>query len=259
MSIKMIISPAKTLDFESAPVTDTYTMPRFLDDSQELIDQLKNLTSEDVQALMKVSENIADLNVDRFNQWQPDFTLKIAKQAVLSFKGDVYQGLGAETLPADLLEASQDRLVILSGLYGLLKPLDLIQPYRLEMGTKFDNHRGTNLYKFWGDKLVDQLNSEMSNDDLLINLASNEYFKALPKKKIDAKLITPEFKDMKNGQYKMISFYAKKARGMMVRYLLENNASTEQDLLGFNYEGYQYNAELSKPDAPVFTRDQESA
>lgn len=250
----MVISPAKTLDFDSAPVTDTFTEASFLNQSQQLIDDLKLLSADDVKQLMKVSDNIAELNVTRFNDWQRPFTPQTAKQAVLSFKGDVYQGLSADTLAPDQLTIAQDRLRILSGLYGLLKPLDLIQPYRLEMGTKFANKAGPNLYKFWGDTLVDALNAEMGDDDLLVNLASNEYFKALPKKKIKAKLITPEFKDFKNGEYKMISFYAKKARGMMVRYLLETDAKTEQDILGFDYEGYRYNEELSGPNAPTFTR-----
>jgi len=254
MAIKMVISPAKTLDFETAPAIDQYNQPRFLDDSEVLIDEIRNLSSDDIAALMKVSDAIAELNHQRFKDWQRPFKPQNAKQAVLSFKGDVYQGLSAETLSEPQFAELDDKLRILSGLYGLLKPLDLIQPYRLEMGTKFENSVGANLYKFWGDKLVESLNSEMADDDVLINLASNEYFKALPKKKINARIVTPEFKDYKNGEYKMISFYAKKARGLMVRYIIDNAIDTPEGIEQFNYEGYQYNKELSTVDKPVFTR-----
>jgi len=254
MAIKVVISPAKTLDFETAPAIDQFSEPRFLDDSETLITELRELSEDDISSLMKVSDAIAELNAKRFEDWKRPFQPQNAKQAVLSFKGDVYQGLNAETLSAKQFSQLDSKLRILSGLYGLLKPLDLIQPYRLEMGTKFANSAGPNLYKFWGDKLVDSLNDEMADDDVLINLASNEYFKALPKKKIKSRVVTPAFKDYKNGEYKMISFYAKKARGLMVRYIIDNAIDSAEGIEKFNYEGYSFNKELSKPDSPVFTR-----
>ena len=251
-----VISPAKNLDYETKPTTDKYTQPELMDDAQELAKVCKTLTPQDLSSLMHISDKLAGLNAARFEEWQPDFTPDNAKQAVLAFNGDVYTGLEAESLNEQELEYAQTHLRILSGLYGLLKPLDLMQPYRLEMGTKLANDRGDNLYQFWGDIITNKLNEQIEaiNAPYLINLASNEYFKSVKKKQLKAELITPTFKDWKNGQYKMISFYAKKARGMMVQYMIKNKVETMDDLLKFNMDGYEYNTELSKPDAPCFTR-----
>jgi len=219
-----VLSPAKTLDYETAPITQSSTEPRFIDQSALLVEDARGLNPDDIRSLMGVSEQIAHLNHERFMNWQAESTSDNAKQAVLAFKGDVYTGLQAETLSEEGLAFAQDRLRILSGLYGLLRPLDLMQPYRLEMGLKFSNQRGKNLYEFWGAQLTDTLNDDLAsaNTDVLINLASNEYFKAVKPKLLNADVITPQFKDLKNGHYKMISFFAKKARGIMARYIIDN-------------------------------------
>lgn len=255
--MKLIISPAKTLDFESKPVTKTYSEPSFLDQSQQLIDELKELSLADVATLMKLSDKLAALNVARFGSWKTPFTPDNSKQAILAFKGDVYTGLDAESFSDEDFNFAQNHLRILSGLYGLLKPLDLIQPYRLEMGTKFTNSRGKNLYEFWDMQLTDALNREFAEDKepLLINLASNEYFKAVKTKNLQAKVITPVFKDWKNGQYKMISFYAKKARGLMAAYIIQNQLSDPEQLKNFDTEGYYFSEEQSKGNEWVFLRD----
>lgn len=206
---------------------------------------------------MGVSEKIGDLNAQRFQDWTPPFKKSNAKAALFAFKGDVYVGLDAETLSSEQLNYAQDHLRLLSGLYGVLKPLDLIQPYRLEMGTKLKNNRGKNLYEFWGSTLTESINQELKDDDLIINLASQEYFKSLKKKDLRANLISPEFKDYKNGQYKVISFFAKKARGMMARYLIEKKVGDLKGLIKFNTDGYKYSSEHSKEDQPVFIRKQE--
>lgn len=250
-----LLSPAKTLDYENAALSDEFTQPRMLDESALLIDDAKKLTSADVSALMGVSEKIADLNVERFDQWQIPFNAQNAKQAVYAFKGDVYTGLNVETCQADQVSYLQEHVRILSGLYGLLKPLDLMQAYRLEMGIKFENVRGPNLYKFWGDRISNLLNQDAGAAPLIVNLASNEYFKAVDKRALNARIVTPVFKDLKNGAYKIVSFYAKKARGLMVRYAADNFISDVEGLKGFDYEGYAFNAELSEGDTWVFTRD----
>ena len=251
-----VISPAKTLDFETAPITDTYTQCRFLDQSQLLIDELKQLSSQDIASLMSLSDKLAGLNMARFQDWQQPFTFDNAKQAVLAFKGDVYTGLNAETLDAKGLEFAQNHLRILSGLYGVLRPLDLMQPYRLEMGTKFNNLRGKDLYQFWDARIRESLQSEPGlADGVLVNLASNEYFKAVRAKKLKARIITPVFKDWKNGQYKMISFYAKKARGLMSRYIIDHQLDEPEQLKQFDYEGYRFNEAMSKTDEWVFIRE----
>jgi len=257
--MKLVISPAKTLDFESAPVTKTHSNPSFLSNSQQLIDQLKELSQADVASLMKLSDKLAALNVARFGSWETPFTPENAKQAILAFKGDVYTGLDAEHFSEDDFSFAQDHLRILSGLYGLLKPLDLIQPYRLEMGTKFANSRGKNLYEFWDMLLTDTLNKEFSNkkEPVLINLASNEYFKAIKVKSLQAEIITPVFKDWKNGQYKMISFYAKKARGLMAAYIIKNRLKDPEQLKCFDSEGYYFSQEQSTGNEWVFLRDHE--
>ena len=252
----MIISPAKTLDYDSPLATETYSQPDFLDDACELVDQLKTLEPHDISNLMGVSDKLGQLNAERFRRWQTPFTQDNARQAVLAFKGDVYTGLDAESFSAKEFEIAQKRLRILSGLYGVLKPLDLMQPYRLEMGTKLENNRGKDLYAFWGNKITDELNRLLKADDgVLVNLASNEYFRSIRKKELDARLITPQFRDWKNGQYKMISFYAKKARGLMCRYAIQNNITRADDLKGFDLEGYRFSEEQSDGDNWVFLRD----
>jgi hypothetical protein len=252
----MVISPAKTLDFDTASVTQTHTQPRFLDQSSSLIETLRTYSVNDIASLMKLSDKLAGLNVARYASWQPPFDLNNAKQAVLAFKGDVYTGLDAETLDEQGFEFAQVHLRILSGLYGVLKPLDLMQPYRLEMGTKLNNAAGKDLYAFWGSQLRESLEQEPAlADKVLINLASNEYFKAVNAKSLSARVITPVFKDWKNGQYKMISFYAKKARGLMTRYVIDHKLEEPEALKGFDYEGYRYSEEMSKKDEWVFIRD----
>jgi len=254
----MIISPAKTLDYESPLATETHTQPDFLDDACELIDQLKELEPHQVSNLMSISDKLGQLNAERFQCWHTPFTPDNARQAVLAFKGDVYTGLDAESFSSEDFSFAQKHLRILSGLYGLLKPLDLMQPYRLEMGTRFENTRGKDLYAFWGSKITDALNQLLASDDkVLVNLASNEYFKSVQKKHLDARLVTPQFKDWKNGQYKMISFYAKKARGLMCRYAIQNRITQADDLKGFNLDGYYFSEDQSDNNNWVFLRDEQ--
>lgn len=252
-----LLSPAKTLDFDGAALVDTYTQPRMVDRSQTLIDSAKRLTVDDVRALMGVSEKIAELNVQRFSDWSLPFDLQNAKQAVYAFKGDVYTGLNVETCPQEQIDYVDTHVRILSGLYGLLRPLDLMQPYRLEMGVKFETQEAANLYKFWGDQISLQINTDLSSqdDEVLVNLASNEYYKAVDKNVLKARVVTPVFKDLKNGAYKIVSFYAKKARGLMVRFAADNNISSVEGLKAFDYEGYVYSDALSDGDTWVFTRD----
>lgn len=251
-----VISPAKNLDFDTQPHTQQFSQPAFLAQSQQLIDELKPLTPVDVASLMKLSDKLAALNAARFNKWHTPFTLENAKQAVLAFNGDVYTGLDASTLDNAGLEFAQQHLRILSGLYGVLKPLDLMQAYRLEMGTKFANKKGNDLYAFWGSQIREAIQADPALEDgILINLASNEYFKAVEAKKLNARIITPNFKDLKNGQYKMISFYAKKARGLMSRFMIDNKIDQPEQLKDFDREGYRFSAEMSKGDDWVFIRD----
>jgi len=254
----MIISPAKTLDYESPLATETHTQPDFLDDACELIDQLKELEPHQVSNLMSISDKLGQLNAERFQTWHTPFTPDNARQAVLAFKGDVYTGLDAESFSNEDFSFAQKHLRILSGLYGLLKPLDLMQPYRLEMGTRFENTRGKDLYAFWSSKITEALNQLLASDDkVLVNLASNEYFKSVQKKHLDARLVTPQFKDWKNGQYKMISFYAKKARGLMCRYAIQNRITQADDLKGFNLDGYYFSEDQSDNNNWVFLRDEQ--
>lgn len=252
--MKIIISPAKSLDFETKATTELYTQPRFLEQSEKLNKKLKTLSRKKIGELMKISDDLASLNYDRNQQWQPPFTLDNAKQAVFSFTGEVYRGIDVNSLSQEKIPALQEKLRILSGLYGLLKPLDLIQPYRLEMGTKLKVGRAENLYKLWDTTLADSLNDELADGELLINLASSEYFKALPKKTLKVPMITPVFKDFKNGQYKTIMTFAKKARGLMVRYIIDNNVETLEQLKGFDVEGYGFSQEMSTETELVFTR-----
>ena len=252
------ISPAKTLDFDTPATTSEFSQPAFLEQSQKLITELKELSVQDVAELMKLSDKLASLNVARFESWTTPFNPENAKQAVLAFKGDVYTGLDAETLNEEQLAFAQKHLRILSGLYGILKPLDLMQPYRLEMGTKFKNSGGSNLYQFWGNTLTDALNSELAEEDqVLVNLASNEYFKSVKEKQLNGRLITPVFKDWKNGQYKIISFYAMKARGLMTRYIIDHQITDAEQLKAFDYDGYRFSESMSEGDTWVFIRDHE--
>ncbi|WP_028767514.1 peroxide stress protein YaaA [Shewanella fidelis] len=255
----ILVSPAKTLDFDNPAGTNSYSMPTLLDQSEQLIDVCRQLTPTDIASLMKVSDKIAGLNVARFSSWHKEFTPDNAKQAVFAFRGDVYTGLDADTLSEASLQKAQQQLRILSGLYGLLKPLDLMQAYRLEMGTRLVNDRGTNLYQFWGDIITEELNKTIDEqaEDFVVNLASNEYFKAVKPKKLKANLITPVFKDCKNGQYKVISFFAKKARGMMVRYILDNNVTSLEGLTQFDTAGYYYSEKDSTANEPVFLREEQ--
>lgn len=253
----IVVSPAKNLDYESPLATQTFTQPELLDHSQALIDVCKTLTPADISSLMGVSDKIAGLNAARFGEWATPFSPDNARQAVLAFNGDVYTGLDAASFSTQDFDFAQQHLRILSGLYGLLKPLDLMQAYRLEMGTKLANERGTNLYQFWGEIITDKVNEALAaqGDQVLVNLASTEYFKSVKKKSLTAeRLITPQFKDWKNGQYKMISFFAKKARGLMARYIIQNQITDVEQLKGFDLAGYGFNEELTKGDDFVFTR-----
>lgn len=254
----MVISPAKTLDYESSLATEQHSQPDFLDDACELVDQLKTLEPHQVSNLMSISDKLGQLNAERFQQWKTPFTPDNARQAILAFKGDVYTGLDAERFSDKEFEFAQKHLRMLSGLYGVLKPLDLMQPYRLEMGTRFENTRGKDLYAFWGDRITRELNRLLEADDgVLVNLASNEYFKSVRKKELNGRLVTPQFKDWKNGQYKMISFYAKKARGLMCRYAIENGITQADDLKGFNLEGYYFSPEQSDQNNWLFLREEQ--
>ena len=257
----MVISPAKTLDYETPPVTSRHTLPEHLDHAQELITQLRELTPLQIGELMGLSDKLAGLNAARYASWHPDFTPANAKQALLAFKGDVYTGLNAEDFSDDDFDFAQRHLRMLSGLYGVLCPLDLMQPYRLEMGTKLANARGKDLYAFWGERISGWLNEALAEqgDDVLLNLASNEYFGAVQRKALKARVIDTEFRDLKNGQYKIISFYAKKARGLMARYVIKHRLTDPAALLDFDSQGYYYSAKDSTADRLVFLRDQPPA
>ncbi|PVV08741.1 MAG: hypothetical protein B6D77_11295 [gamma proteobacterium symbiont of Ctena orbiculata] len=250
------ISPAKTLDYETPPVTTTHSKPAFLKQSRQLVNNLRDYSALDLAELMKLSMKLSELNFDRFHSWKTPFTLKNAKQAALAMKGDVYTGLDAETLDEAGFNFAQQHLRILSGLYGVLRPLDLIQPYRLEMGTKLANERGKDLYAFWGEQITQALNKDLKaqGDEVLVNLASNEYFKAIKPKSIKGRIITPQFKEKKNGSYRMISVFAKRARGEMSRYIIDNQLQDPKDIQGFKQDGYRFNKRLSKEDQWVFTR-----
>ncbi len=254
----LVISPAKTLDFDTPAKTERFSQPDFLADSQLLIDRARMYSALDIMEVMQVSMKIAELNVDRFANWHTPFSSENAKQAVLAFKGDVYTGLEAETFAEDDFIFAQEHLRILSGLYGLLKPLDLMQAYRLEMGRKVDNPRGKNLYEFWGELITEALNKQLQQlgSNYLINLASSEYFKSVKPKVLKGEVITPEFKDWKNGQYKMMGVYAKKARGQLSRYVIQNKLTEPEAMKAFNVDGYRYNDELSTEIKYVFTRKQ---
>jgi len=251
-----VLSPAKNLDYETELPKQTYSMPRLLDEAARLVERCRELSPQDLSSLMHISDKLAGLNAARFSDWQQPFTPENARPAVYAFDGDVYAGLAAEKLDDEALAYGQDHLRILSGLYGVLRPLDLMQAYRLEMGTKLETDRGNNLYEFWGDHITDLLNKDLAHidSDILINLASNEYFKSVQKKRLQAKIITPVFKDEKNGQYKVISFWAKKARGLMARFILNEKPEQVSDLKAFKASGYRYSEKESRGDELVFLR-----
>jgi cytoplasmic iron level regulating protein YaaA (DUF328/UPF0246 family) len=253
----IVISPAKSLDFDTPPVTTSYTIPEMLDESVKLAGRLKNMSPKQISNLMNISKDLGELNFQRYQTWQLPFTPENAKQAVFAFNGDVYHGLQAKSLALEQLLLAQIKLRILSGLYGVLKPLDLIQPYRLEMGIRLKYYRSKDLYEFWNPALTKKIKEALSESgsNVLVNLASKEYFKSVDNRKLKAEIITPDFKDRKDGNYIMISFFAKKARGLMTRFILENNITKVNDLQAFDMEGYHFNPRLSKLNNPVFTRD----
>ena len=252
------LSPSKGQDFEEPCLSKKHSKPADLKDSESLIKELRKLKSKKLQEMMAVSENIANLNVDRYKSFNTPFTTKNAKQAIFAFKGDVYGGLDLISFNEDDYAYAQDHLRILSGLYGCLRPMDLIQPYRLEMKTKLKNDRGENLYQFWDDRITKSLNKELKKQEeaVLVNLASNEYFKSVKKKEFAGQIITPVFKDQKNGQYKIISFYAKKARGLMARYIIERKLTELSQLQAFAVDGYYFVESESTETELTFYRDE---
>ena len=252
--MKIVISPAKSLDFVTPLPTNIYSGAEFLKEARQVHCVLKTLSPKDLSSLMDISEKLAELNWQRNQEWKTPFTPQNARPAIFAFDGEVYTGIDVHTIPLDKLEDLQSRLRILSGLYGMLKPLDLIQPYRLEMGTKIVVADAKNLYAFWKNNVTTALNKSLAKGELFVNLASTEYFSAVDVKALKVPIITPEFKDYKDGKLKMISFFAKKARGLMVRYIIDTNAQTIHDLKGFNYEGYCFDANLSTEVKLVFTR-----
>lgn len=247
-----VISPSKTQNFDPTGV-DVFTQTRQMAQSGVLVAILKQKNQAEIATLMSISAKLATLNYDRFQTFQTPFTLKNAKQALLAFKGDVYHGIDAPSLSQEDLDFAQQHLRMLSGLYGVVRPLDLIAPYRLEMGTKLANAKGKNLYQFWGDKISRVLNEDES--EVIINLASNEYFKGIDKTALNAKIINIAFKQLKNDQYKIIGIYAKRARGLMVRFMLKNRLTEPESLKAFKVDGYQFSASLSNELTWVFTRD----
>ncbi|GAA5157900.1 peroxide stress protein YaaA [Viridibacterium curvum] len=253
--MKIVISPAKSLDFESPVPKLPHTQPAFLDRSAELIDVLRELTPAEVGQLMDISDKLAVLNVTRYAEWSPPFTRKNARQAVLAFNGDVYEGLNAASLAEEDFKWAQKHLRILSGLYGLLRPLDLMQAYRLEMGTRLQNPLGRDLYAFWGDQITEALNAELKKGEVLVNLASEEYFKSVRPKKLKGPVITPVFQEEKGGSYKIISFFAKRARGLMSRYAIEQRVEDVAQLKAFKVEGYAFTPAVSTDTEWVFRRE----
>lgn len=254
----IVLSPAKSLDYETPPITDKHTLPIFIEESAKLISELKKLSLQEVAELMDLSDKLAALNVARFGEWSKRFTPKNSKQAILAFNGDVYEGLDAKTLNKKSLDYAQDHVRVLSGLYGILKPLDLMQAYRLEMGTSFKNSGGKDLYAFWGEKITQALKVELDQhkNQTLINLASDEYFKSVKTTQLTYPVIAPIFQDEKAGKYKIISFYAKRARGLMTRFIIDNKIDRPEGLKDFNLEGYRYAPKESSLEKPVFRREE---
>ena len=252
--MKLVLSPAKSLNFESELPTSVTTEACFLNEAERLNKLLKKKSARSLSKLMSISNNLGQLNYERNQYWQLPFTKENARSAIYAFSGDVYRGLDAYNIPKEKLNILQDSVRIISGLYGLLKPLDLIQPYRLEMGTKFPVGKNKNLYEFWRKKVTQSLNDELEDNELFLNLASNEYFKAIETKALKVPVITASFKDFKNGEYKMIMTFAKLARGYMTRYIIDTNAKTIDDLKAFNYEGYAFSESMSSKTELVFIR-----
>jgi cytoplasmic iron level regulating protein YaaA (DUF328/UPF0246 family) len=252
----LVVSPAKKLDYESQNKTSIHTTPDYLKDSSQLINRLRDFSTLDISELMDVSTKIATLNFERYASWTSNFNLKNSKQSILAFKGDVYTGMDALSFNSTDFKFAQKHLRILSGLYGVLRPLDLMKAYRLEMGSKLSTTRGKNLYEFWDTIITDGLNQQLKKikSDVLINLASNEYFKSVKKQHLNATIITPMFKDYKNGDYKMIGIYAKKARGLLSRYVIKNKITDPEVIKDFNVDGYKFNKKLSQDNNWVFTR-----
>lgn len=252
--MKLVISPAKSLNYESKVPTTKTTEACFLAQAERLNKLLKKKSPKQLSTLMKISDKLGELNYQRNQDWQLPFTTENARQAVYAFNGDVYRGLDAYTIPKENLETLQNTVRILSGLYGVLKPLDLMQPYRLEMGTKFPVGKNKNLYEFWKKQVTETLNSELADDEVFVNLASNEYFKAIDTKALKVPVITCNFKQFKNGEYKNIAIFAKLARGLMSRYIIDTNAQTIDDLKGFNYDNYGFSESMSTEIDLVFIR-----
>lgn len=252
--MKIVISPAKSLNFESKAPTQEFSQPKFLKEADRLNKILKKKSARSLSKLMSISPALGQLNYERNQNWKIPFDLDNAKQAVYAFSGEVYRGLDVNSLPMEDLGFLQENLRILSGQYGILKPLDLMQPYRLEMGTKLKVGVKPNLYKFWGDQITKALNSELEEGELFVNLASNEYFKVLQPKDLKVPVITPVFKDYKNGEYKIIMTFAKLARGLMLRYIVDHKITTLEGLKGFDYNGYGFDENLSTDTELVFTR-----
>ncbi len=253
----LVISPAKSLDFSQTNDFENFSEPVFLKEAQILIKELRNYKPEELSSLMSISAKLAELNYERFIKWHLPFNLQNAKPALYAFKGDVYQGIDAKSLNNKEIKFANTHLRILSGLYGVLAPLDIIQEYRLEMGTKLTNLTGKNLYEFWGDKITTEINKaieQSSGEKVLINLASNEYFKSIQAKNLNYEVITPVFKDYKNGQYKIVSFFAKKARGLMSRFIFQNNITKAENIKAFDLANYHFNPELSQKKEWIFTR-----
>jgi uncharacterized protein len=254
----IVLSPAKSLDYETPPHVSKHTIPDFVDDAAELIGGLRQLSPQQIASLMDISDPLAQLNFQRYADWSPRFGKHNAKQAVLAFNGDVYEGFDARTLSAADLDYAQNHVRVLSGLYGLLRPLDLLQPYRLEMGTQFANARGKDLYAFWGERITQALNAQLKRNKsasrVLINCASNEYFRSVKPKLLDAPVLTTVFEDWKGGQYKVISFHAKRARGLMARFAVEQRIAAPEGLKDFDSEGYAFDASASNDATYVFRR-----
>lgn len=253
--MKIVVSPAKTLDLKSKLPTSRATQPEFLEEAEVLNKKLERKTKKEIGQLMDISEKLADLNYQRYKEFSTPFTSKNARPAIYTFAGDVYTGLDAFSLSEKKIPLLQDTLRILSGMYGVLKPLDLIQPYRLEMGTDLKINQKENLYQFWGNTITNTLNAELKEGELFVNLASVEYFKVIDPKKLKVPVIAPVFKDLKNGKLKIISFFAKKARGSMARYIIDNAVDDLEGIKGFNYDNYGYSEEHTQHEhEPVFIR-----
>jgi uncharacterized protein len=253
----IVLSPAKSLDYETPAHIKKHTLPEFVDDAAELIDGLRQLSPQQIGGMMGISDQLATLNFQRYAEWSKTFDADNSKQAVLAFNGDVYEGFAAKTLSSADLDFAQKHVRVLSGLYGLLRPLDLLQPYRLEMGTRFPNARGKDLYAFWGERITETLNEQLKKQRgsrVLVNCASEEYFKSVRPKLLASPVISPVFEDWKGGRYKIISFHAKRARGLMARYAVQNRIDEPEKLKGFDSEGYKFDAKASNDTTYVFRR-----